>query len=253
MSPTDTLEKYLGRFAIPGLIRYVVSLNALVFLLLTIEPGYRAALILDRDLVLSGQVWRLVSWIFIPNTDSFIWVFFFLYFTWWLGDLIEGAWGTFRLNLYYFVGYLGCTAAALVFGQTFANGALIASLLFAVGTLMPNLEVMLFLVLPVKIKWVALFSVGVFVMMMLSGDWSTRAAIVVTFANYLLFFGPEFIRGTVDSRKTASRRAKFEAAKVTTETLHRCEKCGRTEVSDPDLEFRVTSSGKEFCTDHLGD
>lgn len=252
MSPLDALEKHLGRFAIPGLIRYVVALNALVFVLLTVEPGYAAALVLDRDLILQGQVWRLLTWIFIPNTLSFLWILFFLMFTWWLGDLLEGAWGTFRLNAYYFLGFLGCTIAALLFGQSFANAALLASLLFAVATLMPDLQIMLFLVIPAKIKWVALFSVGIFVMMLLRGDWATRASIVVTFTNYLLFFGPSFFKGVADSRKTASRRAKFESAKLSDDTLHRCETCNRTELSDPELEFRVTADGHEYCTDHLG-
>jgi hypothetical protein len=247
-----TLEKFLGRFAVPGLIRYVVALNALVFVLSLIEPRYVSMLTLNRNAIMDGQAWRLVSWIFIPNTFSLIWVVFYLMFTWWMGELIESIWGTFRLNLYYLTGFLGCTAAALIFGQSFGNIALNASLLFAVGTLAPNLQILLFGIVPLKLKWVALISVVLFLLNFVQGDWGTRAAILVTFSNYLLFFGPTFVNQAAASRATLARRAKFEAAKIPdTDTLHKCEACGRTEVSNPELDFRVSADGHEYCTVHL--
>lgn len=251
MQLLNTLEKHLGRLAIPGLIRYIVALNALVFVLGLLSPAYISMLTLDRDAVMAGQVWRLLSWIFIPNTFSLLWVVFYLMFTWWMGDLIESTWGTFRLNLYYFTGYLGCTAAALLFGQSFGNTALNASLLFAVGTLAPDLQIFLFGILPLRLKWVALISVALFGLAFVQGGWGARAAIIVTFSNYLLFFGPAFLRHSVESRQIAARRAKFEVAKYSAETLHRCTACGRTEVSNPELDFRVSSDGNEYCTAHL--
>ena len=251
MSLLNTLEKHLGRFAVPGLIRYVVALNALVFILGLLDSGYISMLTLNREAIFSGQVWRLLSWIFIPNTFSLIWVIFYLMFTWWMGDLIEGTWGSFRLNLYYLVGYLGCTAAALLFGQSLANTALNATLLFAVGTLAPELQIFLFGIIPLRLKWVALISVAIFALAFVQGDWGARAAILVAFSNYLLFFGPMFMRRSVEARQIAARRAKFELAKRTDETLHKCEACGRTEISNPELEFRVAADGHEYCTAHL--
>ena len=246
-----TLEKALGRFAIPGIIRYVVALNALVFILGTLDPHYISALVLDRDAILAGQVWRLVSWIFIPNTFSLLWIIFFLMFTWWIGDLLESAWGTFKLNLYYLIGYLGCTAAALLFGASFGNIALNTTLLFAIGTIAPELQILLFGILPLRLKWVAIFSAVLLGLNLVAGDWGTRAAILVAYGNYLLFFGPSFFRHTAEARAMAARRAKFQVLKTPTETLHRCEKCGRTELSDPDMEFRVSSDGHEYCAEHL--
>jgi hypothetical protein len=168
-----------------------------------------------------------------------------------MGDLIESTWGTFRLNLYYLVGYLGCTAAALLFGQSFGNIALNTSLLFAAGTIAPELQIMLFGIIPLRLKWVAIVSAVFLGLGMISGDWGTRAAIVVAYINYLLFFGPTFFKNTAESRRIAARRAKFELAKVPDETLHRCATCGRTEVSNPELDFRVSADGNEYCTAHL--
>jgi len=252
MSFLDKLEKPLGRLAVPGLIRYIVALNALVFLLVTLNPPYLGLLTLDRDAIMAGQVWRLLSWIFIPNTFSFLWVIFYLMFTWWMGDLIESAWGTFRLNLYYLVGYLGCTASALLFGESLGNVALNSSLLFAAGTLAPELQIMLFGIIPIRLKWIALISAVLLLLGVVAADWGARAAVLVAFSNYLLFFGPAFFRHAAQTREIAARRAKFESAKIPdSETLHRCETCGRTEVSNPELDFRVTADGHEYCTVHL--
>jgi len=248
----NTLEKHLGRFAIPGLIRYVVALNALVFLLGLAVPAYVNQLTLDPEAIAAGQVWRLVSWIFIPTASSLLFVLFYLMFTWWMGDLIESAWGAFRLNVYYLAGFLGCTAAALFFGQSLANIALNSSLLFAAGTLAPELQVLLFGIIPLRLKWIAGFSAVLLGLGLVTGDWGARAAIVVCFSNYLLFFGPAFFRQTSEARKIAARRARFEVAKIpAAETLHRCEVCGRTEVSNPELDFRVSANGHEYCTAHL--
>lgn len=247
-----TLERSLGRFAIPGLIRYIVILNALVFLLGSANPGYVAMLQLDGNAIRDGQVWRLVSWIFIPTVSGIIWVLFYLLVTWQLGEMIESVWGTFRLNLYYLTGYLGCTASALFLGQSLGNLALNSSLLFAAGTLLPNLQMMLFGIVPIKLKWIAIFSAALLLLGAVGADWGGRAAIVVSFVNYLLFFGAAFFRQGVQARQVATRRARFEVAKRSdTETLHRCEVCGRTEVSNPELDFRVSADGHEYCTAHL--
>ncbi len=258
MSLLNTLEKHLGRFAIPGLIRYIVALNALVFLLGYASPptetntGYISFLALDKDAIMAGQVWRLVTWIFIPTVSGLIWALFYLLVTWQLGDMIEGVWGTFRLNLYYVTGYLGCTAAALFLGQSLANFALNSSLLFAAGTLLPNLQMSLFGVIPIRLKWIAIVSAALLLVGVVGADWGARAAVVVSFINYLLFFGPAFFRHTAQAREVSIRRAKFEAAKrPESETLHRCEVCGRTEASNPELDFRVSANGHEYCTAHL--
>jgi hypothetical protein len=99
-----------------------------------------------------------VSWIFIPDTLSPIWVIFYLMVVWWTGDLLEGTWGAFRLNAYYFLGMFFCVASALIFGASGGNMFLNLSLFLAVATLAPNLEILFLLVIPLKLKWVALIS-----------------------------------------------------------------------------------------------
>lgn len=252
MTVSDRLERALSRFAIPGLIRYVVGLNALVFLLLLISPAYAQTLALDRGAILRGEVWRLVSWIFLPETTDYFWIIFYLMFTWWIGDLLEATWGTFRLNAYYLVGMLLCVGSALLFGASGGNLFLNLSLFLAVATLAPNLEILLFLIIPVKIKWVAVFSLLLPLSVLLFGPLSAKMIVVMCLGNYLLFFGPGFFRGTFDRHKVRERRARFEVSRVpASESLHRCEVCGLTEQTGPDAEFRVAADGREYCTGHL--
>jgi hypothetical protein len=251
MTFLDRLEKSLGRFAIPGLIRYVVALNALVFLIVSFEPGYAAVLDLDRSAILRGEVWRLVTWIFIPETTRIFWIIFYLLFTWWIGDMLESSWGAFRLNAYYLLGMLLCIASALIFGVSGGNFFLNLSLFLAVATLAPNFEILLFLILPVKMKWVALFSLLLPALYLVFGPLSAKMMVIMCLGNYLLFFGPAFLRNRMDQRQTANRRARFQSASKPSESLHRCETCGATEISHPDAEFRVTADGQEFCLDHL--
>ena len=248
----NRLEKWLGPYSIQGLIRYVVAMNALVFILLTINPAYVEALKLDHSAVLKGEIWRLASWIFIPETTGMFWIIFYLMFTWWIGDMLEATWGTFRLNLYYFSGMLLCIASAFFFGASGGNFFLNLSLFLAVATLMPDFEIALFLILPVKIKWVALFSLIGPLGYLVFGVLSLKMMVVMCLGNYLLFFGPGFLRDRIAGRKNSHRQAQYKKASLSTsEALHQCETCGTTEQKNPDTEFRVTADGKEYCMEHL--
>ncbi|MEI8310507.1 MAG: hypothetical protein WCH98_07120 [Verrucomicrobiota bacterium] len=248
----ERLERSFSRFAIPGLIRYVVALNALVFLLVTFDHGFAQFLELNRAAILHGEVWRLVSWIFLPTTQGPFWTLFYLMFTWWLGDLLEGNWGTFRLNAYYFLGMALCIASALIFGASGGNLFLNLSLFLAVATLAPNLEILLFLIIPVKIKWVAIFSLIFPAFILLSGPLPEKMVVVMCLGNYLLFFAPAYFKGTLASHKTRERRQRFESAKLPVDAaLHSCSVCRATERTHPEAEFRVASDGNEYCTVHL--
>jgi membrane associated rhomboid family serine protease len=262
----NRLENSLGRFAIPGLIRYVVALNALTFILIYLNKGYASALALDWEKIRSGEIWRLVSWIFIPPSFSIIWILFALLILWTFGDMLESFWGTFRLNLFYFLGMFGCTVAALILqlavppelagrvetGGPAFNAFLNLSIFFAVATLNPNYQILLFFILPIRIKWLALISLALLALQFFGAPLTTKVAMIVAFANYLVFFGPSIVRLMVHNRQTVARRARFEAAKMPLhETIHRCSVCDRTEVSNPELDFRVAADGHEYCIDHL--
>jgi membrane associated rhomboid family serine protease len=242
------LERKFGRFAITGLTRYIVALNGLTFLLLRAQPRYFDALTLDTSRIASGEVWRLVSYLFLPPTDSIIFILFSLYAIWMIGENLENTWGAFRLNLFYLLGMVGTTIACLLTGggQT-TNVFLNMSLFFAFATIFPNIEFLVFFILPVKVKWLALIAAAWLLTFLISSPWPVKASLIVAFANYFLFFGPSFISGVRTTAEYKRRREKFRVASVPDETLHRCSKCGATEVSNPERGFRVRNDDTEIC------
>ncbi|MDQ6810036.1 MAG: rhomboid family intramembrane serine protease [Verrucomicrobiota bacterium] len=252
MTFLDRLERRIGFIAIPGLIRIIVAFNALVFVLVSLNPDYRLVLNLDPARIRHGEVWRLVTYIFLPQTFNFLWLVFALWFLWFIGDGLERAWGAFRVTLYYLVGMIGTTIAAFLFGSNFSNAMLTAALFFAFARFYPDEVIYVFFILPLKIKWVAWISAAFLIYGFVFGPNAYRMALIAALSNYLIFFGPELIFAARHRKEVATRRKRFELASPgEQESLHRCANCGATELTDPSLEFRVASSGEEYCMAHL--
>lgn len=252
MSLLDKLERRLGFLAIPGLIRIVVAFNALVFVLVRLNPDFQYMLDLNPARIIRGELWRLVTYIFLPQTFSFLWVIFVLWFLWFIGEGLEQAWGAFRLTLYFFVGMIGTTMAAFFFGSNFSNSMLTAALFFAFATFYPNEVIYIFFILPVKVKWVAWAMAAFLFYGFVIGTNAYRMALLAALSNYVIFFGPGFFRQARQRQEVEGRRRRFaESARSEGEPLHRCAVCGATELSDPSLDFRVASNGEEYCVSHL--
>jgi membrane associated rhomboid family serine protease len=259
MTFLDRLERRLGWLAIPGLIRIIVALTALVYLLTFINPDFLSVLALDPRAILRGEVWRLFTYILIPRGIGApgsalqpLWLIIALWFLLFIGDRLEQAWGAFRLTLYFIVGMIGTTIAAFLFGAQFSNSMLAVSLFFAFATFYPDEVIYLFFVFPVKVKWIAWISAAFLVFGFATEANAYRMALLAAFANYFIFFGPQFIQGARNRQQIATRRRRFESsARPMTETLHHCATCGATELTNPNLEFRVARDGEEYCLDHL--
>jgi hypothetical protein len=252
MSWLDKLERRLGFIAIPGLTRILVGFSALVFGLAWLMPGFISMLNLDPGRILHGEVWRLLTYIFIPTTLSPWWVLFALWFLWWIGEGLERAFGPFRLTLYFFVGMVGTTAAAFFLGSEFSNRMLMASLFYAFARFYPDEVIYVLFILPVKIKWLAWFFGAFLLVEFFMNSNSYRLSLVAALSNYLIFFGPEIYRQARHRSEVGTRRRRFESdARGETEPLHKCAVCGATELSDPNLDFRVALDGEEYCMAHL--
>ncbi len=251
MSFLDKLERRFGFIAIPGLIRAVVTLNALVFVLVLLNKGFDSYLALDITRIRAGEVWRLVTYIFVPQTGHFLLVVVALWFLWFIGDGLERAWGAFRLTLYFLVGMVGTTVAALFSNSQFSNQMLFTTLFFAFAHFYPEEIIYVFFILPLKIKWIAWIYAAFLLLGFVTQSNSYRMALIAALSNYLIFFGPGVIRH-LRQRKVAVRRQRFEIqSRSEEEPLHRCATCGATELTDPSLEFRVARDGEEYCIAHL--
>jgi hypothetical protein len=250
------LERRLGRHAIPNLITYIVGGMALVWVLAALRPEFIGRLDLDMRAVRHGEVWRLITFLFIPPPSQPIWLLINLYFTWWVGSGLEDKWGAFKFNAYYFVGVVSTVIAALVAGPT-TNTWLDASLFLAFATVFPDVTILLFFVLPIRVKWLGILAALGMAYAAATGDGSVRAPIVAALVNYVLFFGEHWVgasKGRVLQARQQTRRAEFSSAPPPTFGQRTCAICGAREVDGADIRVcscdKCGGSQRTLCLEH---
>ncbi len=268
------LDRKLGRAVPAGLYVWLIGLWAVVFVGLYLKPEVISDFTLERGALLRGEVWRLLTFLLLPPSlgrgplDLLLGGVVILFFFTVLQSL-ESEWGPVRLWAYYFIGALGTIGGALLTGHA-DNAYLNLSLLLAFGTVFPDYEILLFFLLPVKMKWLAMLD-GLFLLYAFAtGDLSSRAAIAMALLNYTLFFAAQLFdltRGKVRGRKlrpggskTQSQSARLEQFREMSLQPKRrsriCAKCGKSESDDPKLEFRVCDCEKcggkptDYCLEH---
>ena len=189
----DRISYKFRRICIPNLMLYIVIATAGVFIVEMFVPTVPLSIYLffSRDLVLAGQWWRVLTWIFIPATDRIVGIIFSLYLSYFIGSNLENAWGSFKFNLYYLVGMIATVIGGFITGTT-GNLYLNASLFFAFAVLYPDVELRLFLIFPIKVKWLALVDLVFFIIAFIFSDWPGRAAIIASMLNFILFFYEDF-------------------------------------------------------------
>ena len=197
----DKAERKFGWLTIPNLGVLIVALQAMGFIILWFKAGsdpFAAAsmvqkLVLDPQAVLAGEVWRIFTFLCIPLSQD-LWMIFVLWFLYFVLGSLGHAWGEFKLTLYFLISWLSTVIASLLFSVPVDSFLFIeTTFFFALATLVPDYEILIFFVLPVKIKWVALFSATLMILVpLLVGDWEYRLYVLVASLNYLLFFGPGF-------------------------------------------------------------
>lgn len=270
----DKLERKLGRFAIPNLTVYLLVGYVIGFGIVNLMRDMVGYLTLEPALILRGQVWRLISWVLIPPTDNLISLVFLVLLYYSLGTALERTWGSFRYNVYIFSGLLFTVLA--VFGlyafYYFRYGVevplsavgligtnyITMSIFLAFAVIYPDMEVMLYFILPIKMKWMALVYVVLAGYDFINGGIGIRAAIGASLLNFVIFFLSTRNYKRFGPREQA-RKAKFKKQSsphmtYTNGAHHRCAVCGRTELDDPCLEFRFCSKcngNYEYCQDHL--
>ena len=209
------LERKLRRYAISDLMKYIVIGQGIVFALLYIWPtlGYQlySLITLTRTGLMRGQIWRLVTFVFVPPSSSPIFILFALYFYYMIGVGLENRWGKVKFNLYYLVGMIGSIIAALITGyadNTFLN----LSLFFAYAALYPDEQVLLFMILPIKMKYLALVDAALYLYSFIVGAASTRITIVLCLLNVALFLGGDIINTIRRESKYWKTRYNFRKA-----------------------------------------
>lgn len=202
------MEYKYGRFCIPNLMLTIIIGQGLVYFANLFVPAARLSynLSLLWPAVLQGQVWRLLTFIFVPDgVSSPLLLLITLYFYYFIGHSLENHWGDFKFNVYYLFGMIGAIVAAALTGYGSAY-YLNLSLFFAFAMLYPDLQVLLFFIIPVKVKWMAWLSAAMCAFGFLTGGWAARASIVFSLVNFFLFFGNDFFTSTRDWLKYSRQR-----------------------------------------------
>lgn len=205
----EKIERKVGRYAIRNLMNYIVLGMGIVFVMdMFLFPFTRfsmsSLLAFNLSAILRGQVWRLVSFIFIPPRSSILFILFALYFYWMMGTTLENQWGRFRFNAYYLCGIVGNLIAGLITGYA-TNFYLNLSLFLAFAILYPDFQVMILFVLPVKMKWLAIAEAVLLVFTAMGQGLAGWVALLFSLLNVALFFG----RDLIDVGQSAYRRYKW--------------------------------------------
>lgn len=261
----NRLERKFGHLAIHNLPMYIVVLYGIGFFMQMIDPNFYLKFSLNPYFVFHGEPWRVLTFLVVPPSSNAIFIIFVLLFYYSICQSLENIWGSFRFNLYYFTGVIGTILAALIsyvvtkdtwiFMDTYY---LNLSLFLAFAASFPDMIVYFMFILPVKVKWLGVLD-GIYLLVeFINGGNGTKIAIVVAMLNFVLFFfatrnykrvSPQQIR-----RKHKYQRAVRQSTTYENGARHRCTICGRTELDDPNLEFRYCSKcdgDHEYCQEHL--
>lgn len=190
MNFLNRLERRMGRHYIQNLMKYLCLAMLGVFILdyLPLARSASDFLSFNRTLILRGEIWRLITFIFLPPSGSIVWIIFNLYFYFFLGTSLENHWGSARFNLFYALGIVGGIISGFITGVT-TNFYLNTSLVLAFAVLYPEMEFMLFFVLPVKAKWMGMFWGAYLIYQLITVPWSMKLALVFSMLPFVMFFG----------------------------------------------------------------
>ena len=270
MKFTGDFEKKFGKYAIKNLSLVLIICYACGYVFELTAPGIFQYLYLNPYLILfHGQVWRLITWVIVPPSSFDFFTLLMLYFYYSLGTTLERTWGTYRYNVYIFSGILFTILGAfLLFGFGLLEGKLLVgnmvnfstyyvnmSIFLAFAATYPNMQILLFFFIPIRIKILGIIYGALLLYEFLAGRVDMKFVIAASLMNFIVFFITG--RGKVHmTPRQAKRRQEFkrEVKKTTRVTRHKCAICGRTEETNPELEFRFCSKcdgNYEYCQDHL--
>lgn len=251
MSLINSLEPRFGRWAIPSLLRIVALVQVAFFIMLKAKPELWHVFSFEPALILKGDVWRTLSFAFLPQSMSIIFILCAVMITFLINDILEQAWGSFRLNVYYF----GTIVLANLLGFIFPDAAweltpvmLSLTLFMAAAVQAPEYPLNLFGLLPVKVKWLGVLD-GVFIAWAIHGRFPASLPVAAAILTpFVMVTGRLFIQQVRQEAGAAVRRSRFQSqVRDDGAAFHTCHGCGVTDQKDPHAEFRVAPDGEEYC------
>ncbi len=296
----NKLEKKFGKYAIPGIMRYLIALYVVGYVLYLVsaytDMNFISYMTLEPYFIIHRyQFWRIFTWIMIPESSGIFYMVIMMFLYYQLGNALENAWGTFRFNAYLFSGMIFTLLGAFILygvetavtgsplhsvGGYFSMQYINLSIFLAFAVCFPDMRVYLYFIIPIKMKWMAIVYAVMIAINLYSSSWVERVAVIASLLNFVIFFVLSRDYKRADPRQ-ARRRAEFNRsyqqgqqayqrrqqgygqqtnsgqqsqAQSKQISRHKCAICGRTELTNPELEFRFCSKcngNYEYCSDHL--
>jgi len=282
----NKLEKTFGKYAIPHLINYLLGGYVIGYLLyygsqltafnfisfMTLEP---------YEIIHHFQIWRLLTWVLIPPDQNIFFALIMMFFYYYLGTVLEKNWGTFRFNVFIFGGMLFTVLGAFLvyglvssgvfvtlygptyIGYAFSTSYINMSIFLAFAIFYPDMEIMLYFIIPIKVKWLAVVYVVFIAFQVIMSGWLVRIIIISSLLNVIIFFlstrnwsrvNPREVKRKQQYRRASTPQWEKRTRGGQPVARHKCAICGRTELTNPELEFRFCSKcngNYEYCQDHL--
>ena len=267
IDPRQKIERFCYRhpnFGIPNLMRYLTIANVVFWVMNMINRPFLSYMLFNPALIQRGQVWRLVSFLFVPPSTGVLALLVF-YFYYWIGSTLEKQWGTGQFTIYFFTGVVLTVLYGFVIywitgkAVTLDSSYLYLSMFFSFAALFPDMQVLFMFFIPVKMKYLAIVDAAFFLYAMVTTPFPENLVPLVAVLNFLIFCGGELRamlprrpgKTTINFKKESARIRREQADKLYT---HKCAVCGRTDTDYPELEFRYCSrcAGYHcFCSDHI--
>lgn len=311
MNLLSKLERKFGKYAIPNLPLYIMICYGFGYIMNSLKPEWIYFVALNPYAIVHGQVWRLFTWVLVPETSGIsggFGIFFVLIFLWFyysIGKNLEMAWGKFLFNVFFFTGIIMTVIGSfLLFGyfslinpsfadvvenayfvdygacpklysgswfylwlaQQFSTYYLNLSIFLAYALTYPNMRVLLFFIIPIKVKVLGIIYVIVlvfnvaqaFVFSGINVGLIQFVSIGSSLLNVFLFFmmTRKNVRRMKEIKKQKEFQKKMKKAQPQSGPIirHKCAICGQTDVSNPSLTFRYCSKcngNHEYCNEHL--
>lgn len=244
-------EKRFGQFPLTNITTYLIGGQVLVYILSFLYPGIVDAMRLQSSFVFTGQWWRLFTFLFIPFAQEPIWIALAWYFMYMIGTALEATWGSFRYALYLTIGIVATVLSALLFPvDSFGNGYIFTSLFLAFAYLNPDFRLLIFFIIPVKIKWIALLSWIGLGLALVGGDIQTRIQTFLAIGNFIVFFGQEIFLRVSDRARHGVTSVSLSGEK----TYMKCAVCKRTEKDKLIFYYcHACNPHTCYCEDHIND
>lgn len=254
-------ERKFGWVSFPGFLRYYAILHVAVYLLQIVDPNIGQNLEFNKSKILDGEVWRVVTFLFASRAEGGIdpigavFLVCMVGIAFMMSDALEAVWGAFRTSLFYYTGYIGLVIANFLYPFPMSgSGYFIYTAAFlSFATMFPKVEFLIMFIIPVQVRWLALL-IGIYFVMDVFENPIFIGYLLLGFSNYIFWTGIPALRAAGRMMQAANRRKQFQRnATKDDAAFHRCATCNRTDVSDPELEFRMSMDGNEYCKDHLKD